>query len=229
MVLPGSDPQDPDPLGPNLQQVVFKRQIPCWRCSPTLCAPSASDKSTTTFAFIGSPPFGMVNTNPIAHARTTVASLTPKVEPSVTTGISWPDARTNLDTTFMSAQVVETSLMERKNAVSCRRHHPRTPLIADQWYKELDALLLLGRYNKIPLLIRKGALTGILQIAKTFAPLNKESTELLAHIFFDIIKSEFDKGRYLGPFSHEELEHKIRPFQSYPLSGPLYPIALNVI
>jgi hypothetical protein len=66
--------------------------------------------------------------------------------------------------------------------------------------------------------IKHGALAGIPRILQTFTPLNKSSTESLSLIFNDIIQAEFDKGRYLGPFSRDELEDEIGPFQSSPLS-----------
>ena len=47
--------------------------------------------------------------------------------------------------------------------------------------------------------------------------LNKDSTETLKQAFDEIIQSEFNKGRYLGPFSQKELKREIGPFQSSPL------------
>ena len=70
----------------------------------------------------------------------------------------------------------------------------------------------------IPMYIRQGAHTGIPQILKSYTPLNKNSTEAQKNVFNEMIQVEFDKGRYLGPFSKEELEREIGPFQSSPLS-----------
>ena len=44
------------------------------------------------------------------------------------------------------------------------------------------------------------------------------STEAQKDVFNEMIQAEFDKGRYLGPFTREELEREIGPFQSSPLS-----------
>ena len=66
--------------------------------------------------------------------------------------------------------------------------------------------------------IKHGALAGIPNISSTFVPPNKESTVSLHSAFQDITQTEFDKGRYIGPFSREELEREIGPFQSSPLS-----------
>lgn len=108
--------------------------------------------------------------------------------------------------------------MERKTAVSLRRHKPVTPLVADQWKQALVTSRLHVRYNRIPFFIQHGAHAGIPLITRSFTPLNRESTESLPHIFLDIIQAEFNKGRYLGPFSRDELENEIGPFQSSPLS-----------
>jgi hypothetical protein len=108
--------------------------------------------------------------------------------------------------------------MALKTAVSQRRLHPRTPLVAEQWHTALISSCLLQKYPKITLFIQKGALAGIPPISLSFTPYNKQSTEDLSNAFNTIIQSEFDKGRYIGPFSRNELEEEIGPFQSSPLS-----------
>ena len=214
----GQGHQGPDLHGPNLQQVSFESLATRRKRLPLLCALFASVRSAITSECVGSQPSGMESTKHIAHDRRTAESLTSRVGPSAITGINWQAARTNQDTTSTSVPDAASLLTERKNAVACRRLRPLNPLVADCWQEELDMLNLLCKYDKIPVFIREGALAGIPQIAQTFTPLNKDSTESLAHIFFDIIQSEFGKGRYLGPFSREELEREIGPFQSSPLS-----------
>ena len=98
----------------------------------------------------------------------------------------------------MSVPAVETSCMEHKTAISCRRLCLLTLLVADRWQEELESSNLLHRYKLIPVFIRQGAHAGILQIARTFTPMNKESTQSLPLIFHKIIQSEFNKGRYFG-------------------------------
>ena len=66
--------------------------------------------------------------------------------------------------------------------------------------------------------IQHSAYASIPQIHHSYTPLNKDSTKTLKQVFDKIIQSEFNKGRYLGPFSQEELKHEIGPFQSSPLS-----------
>jgi len=44
------------------------------------------------------------------------------------------------------------------------------------------------------------------------------SIKLYHNAYLDIINKEFGSGRYLGPYSHREVEALIGPFQSCPLS-----------
>jgi len=118
----------------------------------------------------------------------------------------------------MNVPAAATHHTELRTAVSQRRHKPLTPLVADRWETDLHSAHLHTRYPQIPEFIRHGAHAGIPHIQRTFTPLNNQSTELLSLAFNDIIQSEFNKGRYLGPFSQEELEKEIGPFQSSPLS-----------
>lgn len=52
------------------------------------------------------------------------------------------------------------------------------------------------------------------KIYRTFAPENKISTHEFAEQFDAMVDAEFDKGRYLGPFSKRQVEHMIGPFQT---------------
>ena len=108
--------------------------------------------------------------------------------------------------------------MVLRAALSQRRCSPLTPLNADSWEHELISSDLISKYQQIPMYIRRGAFAGIPQIDLSFTPPNNPSTELLNTVFNDMIQLEFNKGRYLGPFSKEELELEIGPFQSSPLS-----------
>ena len=59
---------------------------------------------------------------------------------------------------------------------------------------------------------------GVPQIQRTYAPLNHASVKSLADVYSKIIDSEFTAGRYIGPFSWNQLERALGPFQSSPLS-----------
>lgn len=146
------------------------------------------------------------------------SSLTKPAELSATTGIKPSGAKTSPHDTSTNAPVVANHRTVLKTAVLQRKRKPLTPLVADGWETAIHSFQLHERYFQIPKFIRNGALAGIPRIQRTFAPPNNQSTELLSHAFIDIIQSEFNKGRYLGPFSQEELEDEIGPFQSSPLS-----------
>lgn len=108
--------------------------------------------------------------------------------------------------------------MELRGVVSERRHKPLTPLIAEQWESHLLTIALDVKYPIILKYIQHGTHAGIPQIHRLYTPLNNESTVALKDHFNNIIQSEFNKDRYLGPFSQEELKWEIGPFQSSPLS-----------
>ena len=165
-----------------------------------------------------STPSGMASERQDAPETKTEKSLTRPADPYATIGTKWSVARMGPHATFTSALVVENPPTALKNVISQRRHSPRTPLRAHHWEDALRSAQLLSTYYLIPDFISYGAYAGIPHITHTYTPLNKDSTETLSHVFNDIIQTEFNKGRYLGPFTKDDLEHEIGPFQSSPLS-----------
>ena len=94
----------------------------------------------------------------------------------------------------------------------------QTPLVASEWLAALKSMNLLDRYPQIPDFISNGADAGITPIISTFTPPNHPSIISHRSIFQEIVDIEFNKGRYWGPFSKDELERIIGPFQTSPLS-----------
>ena len=160
----------------------------------------------------------MVNAKHVVLEPKMGASSTATVAPFVRTGTKPLDARIKDPNIFTNVQDVEKQHTVPKNALLQRRHKPLTPLIANHWQLALTNAHLLSKYPMIPMYIRQGAHAGIPPIQKSYTPLNKNSTEAQKNIFDEMIQTEFHKGRYLGPFTKEELEHEIGPFQSSPLS-----------
>lgn len=73
---------------------------------------------------------------------------------------------------------------------------------------------------------------GFPSISVTFNPPNDVSLSEHPEKFEAIVAKEFDRGRYLGPYSRAELEYLIGPFQSSPLSlipKPHKPQSLRLI
>ena len=87
-----------------------------------------------------------------------------------------------------------------------------TPLRHEGWSR------LLAKYPNLPWYIQHGANAGIPKIVQTYIPPNDPSTHSLPTAFEEIITREFNKRRYAGPFSRTEVEEKIGPFQTSPLS-----------
>ena len=119
--------------------------------------------------------------------------------------------------TATNVPVVEVLLMAPKSVYS-RSLEVTTPLQHEGWLWLPTKHNLLVKYPNIPRYIQHGADTGIPKIAQTYIPLNNPSTYALPITFKEIITWEFDKGRYSGPFSRVEVEERISPFQTSPLS-----------
>ncbi|KAJ3513562.1 hypothetical protein NMY22_g15006 [Coprinellus aureogranulatus] len=66
--------------------------------------------------------------------------------------------------------------------------------------------------------IQEGFNAAIPTITRTFTPPNSPSIDEFTEAFNQIVQSEFDKGRYIGPLSRAEVETLIGPFQTSPLS-----------
>ena len=160
----------------------------------------------------------MVNATQNAPEPKMEKSSTVKDAHFVPTGTNRSAARTNHPATYTNAQDAAKRHTELRSAVLQRRRKPLTPLDANRWELDLQTASLLARYPQIPEYIRHGAHAGIPHITQSYAPPNTKSTEELKDAFNEIIQSEFNKGRYIGPFSQEELEREIGPFQSSPLS-----------
>ena len=99
-----------------------------------------------------------------------------------------------------------------------RKTNPLTPYKPDTWHRQLERHDLLGRYPNLYLSLTKGFDVGVPSIQQTYIPPNSSLINKYPEIYEEIVETEFQKGRYLGPFSRVELESLIRPFQSSPLS-----------
>lgn len=110
--------------------------------------------------------------------------------------------------------------MGLKNVLAPRRQleASRTCYNPDKWQLALDAHGLLRKYSDLPDSFQHGFDVGIPPILSTFAPPNHKSIDNFSEHWQAIVEDEFTKGRYLGPFSQAEVEARIGPFQSSPLS-----------
>jgi len=109
-------------------------------------------------------------------------------------------------------------IMELRTAVSQRKSEALTPYIPSAWQDALTESGLISRYPTLPLSIRNGFNAGIQPIVNTYAPPNHPSIAHYKKYFDEIVQIEFVKGRYIGPFSCQELENMVGPFQTSPLA-----------
>ena len=118
----------------------------------------------------------------------------------------------------MSAQDVVCHRTEQKNALVLRANRALSPYHPDAMEQHLITAGLRDKYAHIIEGLRMGFKIDFPPITTTQTPPNRPSIVEYAAPFLDIIHNEFDKGRYIGPFTQTELEVVIRPFQSSPFS-----------
>jgi hypothetical protein len=101
-------------------------------------------------------------------------------------------------------------------------HNPKsktsTPYRVEGWSTLLESHNLIDKYRHIPICLQYGFNVGVKYVAHTFTPPNDKSISSHQTIFQQAVKHEFDMGRYEGPFSQQEVESLLGPFQSSPLS-----------
>lgn len=108
--------------------------------------------------------------------------------------------------------------MAPRDVLEHRRCNAFTPLKADAWERMLRATGLLSKYPSLPSHLRFGFSAGIPRIHHTYTPSNKPMPPTLQAAFTNVVSLEFERGRYVGPFTRRQLEEAIGPFQSSPIS-----------
>ena len=122
---------------------------------------------------------------------------------------------TPIDTDARGAEDPTTGL---RGALEHRRCNPLTPYIKEAWAEQLSSLGLEERYPHLMRSLAEGFNLGVPLIRSTYTPLNHSSIQSLANVYSKIIDNEFTSGRYIGPFTRNQLELALGPFQSSPLS-----------
>ena len=108
--------------------------------------------------------------------------------------------------------------MELSAALGAKRLDANSPYNPNTWHRLLDSASLSSKYPNLSHNLQFGFNAHVPHISRTFSPPNRPSV-LVHHMEFKhIIKAEFEKGRYLGPFTKNEIEAHIGPFQTSPLS-----------
>lgn len=108
--------------------------------------------------------------------------------------------------------------MVLKCALEHRSRQPVTPYNHAVWEEQLRTYGLLNRYPTLPAGLQLGFNLHIPAIQHMQTPPNGSSLIIFRTAFEKILEREFTTGRYIGPFSHNELLHSLGPFQSSPIS-----------
>ena len=107
---------------------------------------------------------------------------------------------------------------ELKHVLERRRLKPVSPYKHSAWSAELSRLGLLDKYPSIVDGLQFGFGLGIPHISNTYTPPNHPSIVNLPDVYNSIVDNEFETGRYIGPFTYEQVEAQLGPFQTSPLS-----------
>ena len=130
----------------------------------------------------------------------------------------WQDAQTHPTQLGTSAWDVGSQVMAPSSVLRHRRSNPLTPYKPDAWCRQLDRHRLLEKYPDLYHSLTNGFDVGIPSILQMYTPPNNPSISKYPEAYKEIMEKEFQKKRYIGPFSRSNLEILIGPFQSSPLS-----------
>lgn len=149
-----------------------------------------------------------------AETRTSASSTSGEISSAPTGNV--PTDATPKDT-VTNAPAVAVHRTAHRN-VHLHSLEIATPLRSEGWAQLLSKHNLLVKYPNLPQYIQYGSQAGIPKIKQTYTPSNSPSVLVHYSAFEEIVSREFKKGRYAGPFTREEVEGRIGPFQSSPLS-----------
>lgn len=107
---------------------------------------------------------------------------------------------------------------ELRAVLERRRLSPLTPYHVQEWAQLLDTSNLTSKYPDLCQMFINGFHAGVPAITSTYTPPNNASVKEHSYDFINVISTEFNKDRYLGPASKAQLEQLIGPFQTSPLS-----------
>ncbi|THH15554.1 hypothetical protein EUX98_g9445, partial [Antrodiella citrinella] len=183
----------------------------------TPSVPYASDARSTMSVNAILRPSGTARRREV-HEHEEVRSPTQREHKSASTGNCQEVVLPLRTYTSTSALAVERRVTELKRVIAHREAEPLTPLKADAWEHLLRSTGLLQKYPSLPHSLRHGFDAGIPYVSHTYTPRNAPMPGPLADAFATVVATEFERGRYIGPFSASELQSVIGPFQSSPVS-----------
>ena len=161
--------------------------------------------------------FGM-DPKPGAEKTTMEGSSRLQATPCAATGTIAEAAPPVLTTCVTNVPVAEAKIMELRNVLELRTGQALTPYKIEAWKSMLSQCNLLTKYPKLIHSLQKGFDAGIPRIYFTSTPSNSHTLLLHPEAYQEMVTNEFQKGRYVGPCTQQEVETLIGPFQSSPLS-----------
>ncbi|SJL08045.1 uncharacterized protein ARMOST_11404 [Armillaria ostoyae] len=161
-------------------------------------------------------PYGMV-VQPDVSAQAMVLLSTSKENLSASIGTDQQVANDPIPA-VTNVQDAEVLPMEPSTVLMLRRNKPCTPLHPDSWLRHLSKANLLHWYPSIYNGLSAGFNIGIPPIQKIFTPPNHTSIDHFRNQFEKIVHHKFHCGCYISPFSQDDVEKLIGPFQTSPLS-----------
>ena len=189
---------------------------------PPSSSPYAQYVSDTT-----STPCQSYSAQPLAHGTTsstpTARELTKRSKPGkeeLPYAASGSATAAVMSGTTICTHVPDAELlrMAPADALTLRKHQPRTPYKADAWQRALQEAGLLVRFPSIPTGLREGFIVGYPTISRVQSPPNSTTIALYTSEFNDVVNKEISKGRYIGPLLFSDITNLIGPFQTSPLS-----------
>ena len=100
-----------------------------------------------------------------------------------------------------------------------RKRQALTPYNPESWHDTLSSSKPFERYLNLLFSLQLGFDVGICHIYQSYTPSN-DNLSLSVHntLYREIVGNEFNRKRYIGPCSREQVESLIGPFHSSPLS-----------
>lgn len=125
---------------------------------------------------------------------------------------------TRSTTTSTDAQAVRAPITVLTDALTASKERVSTPLRAEAWKEEISRLGLSHKYPTLANSILHGFNVGVPRILHTYTPPNKLISIQHREAFELIKNNEIAAGRWLGPFTKEDVESVLGPFQSSPIA-----------
>lgn len=162
-------------------------------------------------------PFG---TDPLLDAGRTArdASSTQRGTSCAPTGNGQTAAQPPLTIPATNAQDAASRLTGLRTVLERKKLDASSPYHPEAWRQHLLAAGLQDKYPNIPYDLQFGFDAGIKHITHTFTPPNRPSLYEHQAEFDDIVQTELQRGRYVGPVTQAEVESLLGTFHTSPLS-----------